>query len=65
MYTCRDDFFHDPSLGGLCVPMCPVWKQDSTAVSVIFDVVSFISNFIGLVAAIAVLVISVIRYHSM
>ena len=64
-YSCREDFFRDPSLGGICVPMCPAWKQDSKAISITFDVVAFTSNFIGLVTAIAVLVISIVRRHSM
>ncbi len=61
---CRENFFRD-EMFNFCVPICPDWSQDPPTFSVLHDVSIFLSFSIGFVAAIIIIVISVIRYKKM
>ena len=61
---CRDNFFQEQQ-SNFCVPHCPSWRQDSASISIVMDVVIFISYLTGLVAAISIIIISIIRRNSM
>ncbi len=64
---CREKNFRDEAYLNkcMCFPMCPDWRQDSPNISTAHDVAVFLSHFIGFVAAIFTLVISVVRYKKM
>ena len=62
---CREDFFRDELFNNACVPICPTWRQDPVPISTLIDVVVFISYGTGLVTAIVIIVISLIRYKIM
>ena len=63
-FPCRESFFHEQQYN-ICVPSCPSWRQEPAAISILIDVVVFLAYFTGFVAAIAVLIISIIRHDSM
>ncbi len=63
-FPCREHFFREPAFNA-CVPHCPSWRQEPAGVSILIDVVVFLAYFTGFVAAIVILVLSVVRRDTM
>ena len=61
---CREGFYREEP-GGNCLPSCYTWLQNPKAVSITIDVVLFITAFVGFWAAVAVIVISLLRRKRM
>ena len=61
---CSEGFYQENG-SSICTPSCYTWRQFSKTVSILQDVIIFVSAFIGFVAAVAVIVISCLLHKRM
>ena len=61
---CRENFFREQE-GGLCFPKCEKWQEFSPSEVMATDAIILLSAAVGIIAAVAVIIISIIRYKSM
>ena len=57
---CRDDFYKDSEMC-TCKPRCDRWEQHPHSTVIVADVIVIISASIGLLAGIAVLILTLMR----
>ena len=59
--NCSNGFYHENN-STICVPDCYTWTQySSRSVSISVDVITFISSFVGFMASITMIVISLFK----
>ena len=61
---CSKGFYQDNS-SNVCIPSCYTLVQFSENISIFFDVMIFLSAFIGFLAAMAVIIISCLAHKRM
>ena len=64
LLECREDFYREEG-SRACFPSCYSWKQSSREATVARDIILLISAIIGVISALAVMIISVIRFKKM
>ena len=64
LQSCREDFFKEED-SGLCYPSCQSWSEFTPSETIATDVVICLSAVIGFFSAIAVIMISIIRFDRM
>ena len=64
LLECREDFYREEG-SRECLPSCYSWKESSHKATVTRDVILLISAIIGVISALAVMIISVIRFKRM
>ena len=57
--ACREGFYCE---SGICLPRCDEWEQYPHAIVVAIDVIVILSAAVGLIAGIAVLILSCISW---
>ena len=64
LLECCEDFYYEEG-SRACFPSCYSWKESSHESTVARDVILLISVIIGVISALVVIIISVIRFKKM
>ena len=61
---CTQGFYRENG-SSVCIPSCHAWTEYEPTISIVIDVILFMAALVGFLAAVAVLVISVVRRKRM